>query len=208
MYSGIKARGGSKKQRQKEHFKNDAKYVHRSYKKLHVNKESFVVREAYEPWSLSSRALSSSLACSLAICLSHARTCFSVVFPHGMAGHPCTTLRSTSPSLQGAPADTRKGRSRPALRTRGSRDRFGIPKPPPLGGGTSQGARRLEGAARWLGRTDIMSEPPCARQGVPHGQTESGGRVLAINAGAHAPRGGVTRQGVVLTDLPSLPDCQ
>ena len=41
-----------------------------------------------------------------------------------------------------------------------------------------------------------------------HGQTESGGRVLAVNAGARARRGGVTRQGVVLTDLPSLGDCQ
>ena len=31
---------------------------------------------------------------------------------------------------------------------------------------------------------------------------------LAVNAGARAPRGGVTRQGVVLTDLQSLGDCQ
>ena len=46
------------------------------------------------------------------------------------------------------------------------------------------------------------------RQGGPHGQTESGGRVLAVNAGARAPRGGVTRQDVVLTDLQSLCDCQ
>jgi hypothetical protein len=38
----------------------------------------------------------------------------------------------------------------------------------------------------------------------PHGQTESGGRVLAVNAGALVPRGGVTRQGVVLTDLRHL----
>jgi hypothetical protein len=30
----------------------------------------------------------------------------------------------------------------------------------------------------------------------------------AVNAGAHAPWGGVTRQGVVLTDLQSLRDCQ
>jgi hypothetical protein len=35
-----------------------------------------------------------------------------------------------------------------------------------------------------------------------------GGRVLAVNAGARVPRGGVTRQGVVLTDLQSLCDCQ
>ena len=31
---------------------------------------------------------------------------------------------------------------------------------------------------------------------------------LAVNAGARAPRGGVTRQGVVLTDLKSFFDCQ
>jgi hypothetical protein len=30
----------------------------------------------------------------------------------------------------------------------------------------------------------------------------------AVNAGARAPRGGVTRQGVVLTDLQLLRDCQ
>ena len=46
------------------------------------------------------------------------------------------------------------------------------------------------------------------RQGGPNGQTESGGRVLAVNAGARAPSGGVTRQGAVLTDLQSLCDCQ
>jgi hypothetical protein len=32
--------------------------------------------------------------------------------------------------------------------------------------------------------------------------------ILAVNTGARAPRGGVTRQGVVLTDLQSLCDCQ
>ncbi len=32
--------------------------------------------------------------------------------------------------------------------------------------------------------------------------------MLTLNAGALAPRGGVTRQGVVLTDLQSLLDCQ
>jgi hypothetical protein len=44
-------------------------------------------------------------------------------------------------------------------------------------------------------------------QGGPHGQTESGGIVLAVICWS-APRGGVTRQGVVLTDLQSLLDCQ
>jgi hypothetical protein len=43
---------------------------------------------------------------------------------------------------------------------------------------------------------------------VTHGQTESGGRVLAVNTGARAPRGGVARQSVVLTDLQSLCECQ
>ena len=53
------------------------------------------------------------------------------------------------------------------------------------------------------------SLPACLPPG-PHGRTKSGGRVLAVNTntGARAPRGGVTRQGVVLTDLQSLLDCQ
>jgi hypothetical protein len=46
----------------------------------------------------------------------------------------------------------------------------------------------------------------CCRQGVPQGQTEGGGIVLAY-AGARAPRGAVTRQGVVHTDLQSPLDC-
>ena len=146
---GLRRAGGGKERRQKEDFKNDAKYVHRSYKKLHVNKESFVVRVAYEPWSLSSRDLS--LACSLARSLSLARahTLLSVVFSPGMAGHPCPTVSATSLSLQGALADTGNGRSRPARRTRGSGDRFGIPKPPPLGGGSKE---RLGG---WYGQMDV-----------------------------------------------------
>jgi hypothetical protein len=37
---------------------------------------------------------------------------------------------------------------------------------------------------------------------------ESGGIVLAVRCWARAPRGGVTPQGVVLTDLQSLLDCQ
>jgi hypothetical protein len=46
------------------------------------------------------------------------------------------------------------------------------------------------------------------RPGGSHGQLESGDRVLAVNAGARVPRGGVTRQGVVLTDFQSFLDCQ
>jgi hypothetical protein len=43
-----------------------------------------------------------------------------------------------------------------------------------------------------------MSELPCGRKGVPQGQTESGGVVLAVTCG-------VTRQrGCVVTDLQSL----
>jgi hypothetical protein len=87
------------------------------------------------------------------------------------------------------------------------------------------------GTDRW------RSEPLCVRKGVPHGQSERGGNVsppyarplrpeavlldrasiikksLSLShclsyAGARAPSGGVTRQGVVLTDLESLLDCQ
>ncbi len=65
----------------------------------------------------------------------------------------------------------------------------------------------------WLGDWDgpmPVRAPLClpTRPGGPHGQTESGGRVLAVNTGARAPRGGVNRQGVVLTDLQSLCHCQ
>jgi hypothetical protein len=53
----------------------------------------------------------------------------------------------------------------------------------------------------------FLVQPPSL--GGPHGQTESGGRVLAVNAGARAPRGGVTRRPyLVLTDLQSPRDCQ
>jgi len=51
-----------------------------------------------------------------------------VVFFPGMAGHPCSTLRAISLSLQGEPAYTAKEWSRPARGTSGSGDRFGIPK--------------------------------------------------------------------------------
>ena len=57
-----------------------------------------------------------------------------------------------------------------------------------------------------MGRTDGSQSPLVLTR--PHGPTESGGRVLAVNDGARAPRGGVARQGVVLTDLQSLRDCQ
>jgi hypothetical protein len=43
---------------------------------------------------------------------------------------------------------------------------------------------------------------------VEYEASESGGIVLVAHAGVRAPRTGVTRQGVVLTDLKSLLDCQ
>ncbi len=55
--------------------------------------------------------------------------------------------------------------------------------------------------------TDRWSEPP--RVYPPARQKRRvGDRVLAVNAGARAPSGGVAQQGVVLTDLQSLLDCQ
>jgi len=56
-----------------------------------------------------------------------------------------------------------------------------------------------------LGPLTNVSAPLC-QPGVPHGQKESGGIALLLYAGPRMPRGGVTRQGVVLTDLKSLLD--
>jgi len=142
---GLRRAGGGKERRQKEDFKNDAKYVHRSYKKLHVNKESFVVRVAYEPWSLSSRDLS--LACSLARSLSLCgffpwdgrspvphRKC-DIPFPPRCTGRYRKRTISARPSYQGV------------------RRSVWDPETSALG-------RRLEGAARWLVRTDGCLSPP------------------------------------------------
>jgi hypothetical protein len=43
---------------------------------------------------------------------------------------------------------------------------------------------------------------------APNEKASSSSLVLAVICWAHAPRGGVTRQGVVLTDLSSLGDWQ
>ena len=56
-----------------------------------------------------------------------------------------------------------------------------------------------------MGPLTNVSAPLC-QPGVPHGQKESGGIALLLYAGPRMPRGGVTRQGVVLTDLKSLLD--
>jgi hypothetical protein len=68
--------------------------------------------------------------------------------------------------------------------------------------------RSGERLGEWDGPMAVWA-PSClpTRLGGPHGQTESGGRVLAVNAGARAPSR-VARQGVVPTDLQSLLDCQ
>ena len=52
---------------------------------------------------------------------------------------------------------------------------------------------------------DVCAPTLCS-SGVP--QREGGVKVLAAVAGPRVPRGGVTRHGVVLTDLQSLIDCQ
>jgi hypothetical protein len=61
------------------------------------------------------------------------------------------------------------------------------------------------GTDRW------RSEPPCVYPPAKAGHMAKwrvGVEYLPSDAGVQAPRGGVTRQGVVLTDLQSLPDCQ
>ena len=64
---------------------------------------------------------------------------------------------------------------------RGSGDGFGIPNP--RGSGSVIGADRRR------------SGPSCVLpKGVPQGQTESGGIVLAANAGPRVPSGGVTHK--------------
>jgi hypothetical protein len=85
------------------------------------------------------------------------------------------------------------GGVRPALCTRGSEDRFGIPKPRESGSVSGADWRRS-------GSSCVLPK------GVPQGQTESGGIVLAVIC--WSPSGGVTRQGDVLNDLQSLLDCQ
>jgi hypothetical protein len=58
----------------------------------------------------------------------------------------------------------------------------------------------------------ILSPPSCARQGVPHGQTESGGIVRRHMLEPVRPESLLPYvtpdKGVVLTDLQSLLDCQ
>jgi len=106
------------------------------------------------------------------------RVGFDYFFPW-MAGHPCLTLRVRSLSLQGDPANIGKGLSRPARCTRGAGDRFGIPNP------------RKSGSV--IGADRQRFGPSCVLlKRMPQGPTESGGIVLAANAGPRVPSGGVT----------------
>jgi hypothetical protein len=97
----------------------------------------------------------------------------------------------------------------PPRRTGGYRK--GILSDPPFVPGFRRPVWDPETSREWISDwdgPDGLGPLVCCRQGVPQGQWESGGIVLAVHAGARAPRGGVTRQGVVLTDLQSLLDCQ
>ena len=56
-------------------------------------------------------------------------------------------------------------------------DRFRISKPPPA---RPTSGRAVSKERLVIGTVRRMSEPPSACQGVPHGQTKSGGIVLAV----------------------------
>jgi hypothetical protein len=64
----------------------------------------------------------------------------------------------------------------------------------------------VERLGDWDGRPDVIAS--LCSPGVPQGQAESGGILLAAVSGTRVPRGGVTRQGVALTDRKSLVGCQ
>ena len=91
------------------------------------------------------------------------------------------TLRVLSLSHQAAAAYKGKGRSQPTCRARGCRDRLGIPKPPPPGGGHAPRGAPSTRAARSLGRTHrprlpgarcpratLCQRPPCVRRAAHH----------------------------------------
>ena len=91
------------------------------------------------------------------------------------------TLRVLSLSHQAVAAYKGKGRSQPTCRARGCRDRLGIPKPPPPGGGHAPRGAPSTRAARLLGRTHrprlpgarcpratLCQRPPCVRRAAHH----------------------------------------
>ena len=91
------------------------------------------------------------------------------------------TLRVLSLSHQAAAAYKGKGRSQPTCRARGCRDRLGIPKPPPPGGGHAPRGAPSTRAARLLGRTHrprlpgarcpratLCQRPPCVSRAAHH----------------------------------------
>jgi hypothetical protein len=81
----------------------------------------------------------------------------------------------------------------PALCTRGSGKRFGIPKP--RESGSVIGADRRSGPSCVLPQGVHSATRPIGEWGY------NTPKYSPSYAGARAPRGGVTRQGVVLTDL-------
>ena len=91
------------------------------------------------------------------------------------------TLRVVSLSHQAAAVYHGKGRSQPTCRAMGSRDRLGIPKPPPPGGGHAPRGAPSTRAARSLGRTHrprlpgarcpratSCQRPPCVSRAAHH----------------------------------------
>ena len=91
------------------------------------------------------------------------------------------TLRVLSLSHQAAAVYKGRRRSQPTCRARGCRDRLGIPKPPPPGGGHAPRGAPSTRAARLLGRTHrprlpgvrcpratLCQRPPCVSRAAHH----------------------------------------
>ena len=92
-----------------------------------------------------------------------------------MAGHPCLTLPSNLKEIR----RISEGNDPGPRCTRGAGDRFGIPNP------------RKSGSV--IGADRQRFGPSCVLlKRVPKGRTESGGVVLAANAGPRVPSGCVT----------------
>ena len=107
-----------------------------------------------------------------------------VIFFAGMAGHPCPTLRATSLSLS------------KENRQISERDDLG---PPVVPGGQEIGL----GSRNLRPRAEVHVRVPARRATWPNGEWG-----YSTRRHMHGPRGGVTRQGVILMNLQSLLDCQ
>ena len=144
-----------------------------------------------------------------------------VVFFPDLAS-PKLTLRVLSLSHQAAAAYKGKGRSQPTCRARGCRDRLGIPKPPPPGGGHAPRGAPSTRAARSLGRTHrprlpgvrcpratSCQRPPCVSRAAYHrAKRRAGVRCSLPMLGPCTQRHSATRQRVVPTDRHSFVACQ